>query len=99
MNNETRIVPDNQQHLYQRQHRGGTIKCKGFGDCLLFVNSLGLYSRVIETIHVLFLKHSLFTFFLDKKSNKKIKAKRIAPLLLSCSCTSSRTISYGLPEI
>jgi len=25
---------------------------------------------------------TLFTFFLDKKSNKKIKAKRIAPLVL-----------------
>jgi hypothetical protein len=34
---------------------------------------------------------TLFTFFLDKKSNKKVKAKANAPLLLPCSRTSYST--------
>jgi hypothetical protein len=36
-------------------------------------------------------KKNVFYFFLDKKSNKKVKAKRIAPLVLPCPRTSSLT--------
>jgi hypothetical protein len=39
-------------------------------------------------------KSSLFTFFLDKKSNKKIKANPIAPLDLPGQRTISRVTDY-----
>jgi len=40
----------------------------------------------------------LFTFFLDKKSNKKIKANPIAPLDLPGQRTSYRTIGLIIQE-